>query len=117
MTAKYGSNYAQDGYTGLSTDTKPKADDGKEFYELDTGRIFTCNNGVWYLDRNMANIDSSGKEVFNTVFGDRIIAKRKPILSANFNYPLDTRASIQTSANGGSVSIVGNLLTFQTGQQ
>lgn len=106
---------------GLSTDIKPmNYERGSTLDETDTGNIYKFDGTVWYLDeisdnRNMAIYDNSGKESFNSVFGDRITAKRKAKFSANFNYPTDSRVSIKTQTNGGTVGLVTNLLTLSTG--
>lgn len=40
-------------FIGLSSDTKPTADnphvtDGSTFYEADTSKLYFCVNGTWY---------------------------------------------------------------------
>lgn len=62
-----------------------------------------------------ANVDSSQREAFNGVFGERFVCHRNPTMSANFNYPNDTRKVITTTANSATASLVGNLLTLTSG--
>lgn len=58
--------------------------------------------------------DANGNTAFNGIFGERYMALRKPKFSANFNYPIDSRSSKQTLANGGTAGIVTNLMTLDT---
>lgn len=109
---------------GLSTDIKPMdVGAGSTLEETDTGVIWQFDGTGWFIDevkstrttQNTSLYDSSGKEYFNSVFGDRITAKRKGKFSANFNYPTDTRAVINTTSNGGTVGLSGNVLSLSTG--
>lgn len=77
---------------GLSTDTKPLTyERGSTFEETDTGVIWQFDGTNWFIDevksirtaQNTALYDSSGKEYFNSIFGDRVIGKRKAKFSAN----------------------------------
>lgn len=105
---------------GLSTDTKPMTyERGSTLEETDSGNIYKFDGTVWYLDevsdsKNMATLDNAGRQNFNGIFGDKFMSMRSPKITANFNYPPDTRSNITTTTNGGTVGIVGNLLTIQT---
>lgn len=107
-------------YIGLSTDVKPTdCNENSTFEEEDTGKVYKFNGIKWNIHdigdmRNNSLYDNSGKESFNSVFGDRIMAKRKAKFSANFNYPTDSRIVIKTQTDGGTVGLVGNLLTLST---
>ena len=48
--------------------------------------------------------DSSGKQSFNGIFGEKYTALRKPKFSANFCYPSSTRSVTNTTANGESAA-------------
>jgi len=111
-------------YVGLSTDTKPNdCFSGSTFEEEDTGIVWQFNGVDWFIDevkqikavQNSSLYDSSGKEYFNSIFGDRIIGKRKAKFSANFNYPTDSRVVTATTLNGATVGLDVNLLTLSTG--
>ena len=59
--------------------------------------------------------DKSGRESFNGIFGESFVAHRKPIMSANFNYDMNTRAVTITQVNSATVSRVLNLMTLKSG--
>jgi hypothetical protein len=58
--------------------------------------------------------DNAGRSSFNGIFGDKYMSMRNPKITANFNYPPDTRSNTMTASNGGSVGLVGNLLAIQS---
>lgn len=111
-------------YLALSTDIKPTdCNRGSTLEETDTGITWQFDGMSWFVDevksirvaQNNSLYDASGKEYFNSVFGDRIIGKRKAKFSANFNYPTDSRVVTNTTLNGGTVSLALNLLNLSTG--
>lgn len=61
------------------------------------------------------NRDASGRDSFNSIFGDRYTAVRKPKFSYNFNYGLNRKRNYVTETNGGTISNDVNLVTLQTG--
>lgn len=61
------------------------------------------------------SVDSSGKEAFNGIFGDRFVAQRLPAISSNFNYPVDTRKITTTVINSATAGLSGNLLSLVSG--
>lgn len=73
--------------------------------------VGVSNEGVLFTRTH----DANGNGAFNGIFGERFMCHRLPKVSANFCYPPDTRSSIITTANGGSVSVVDSMLTVQTG--
>lgn len=59
--------------------------------------------------------DKHGNENFNAIFGEKFIASRKPIISANFNYPPDMREINITTLNGASLTYEVSKLTLNSG--
>lgn len=59
--------------------------------------------------------DKHGLENFNAIFGEKYVAHRKPAISANFNYAVDTRKMFTEELNGASVGRDTTLLTISSG--
>jgi hypothetical protein len=56
----------------------------------------------------VGNIDVAGLGALNTVFGDRITAKRVPNITAHFFYGIQQRSIVSQTAQNGAVTIEGN---------
>lgn len=110
-------------FTGLSTDEKPNpVPVGSKFIETNTGDVYEYVGGdkIWmYVEsigvQSQLQGDASGLVAFNSIFGDRYVANRKPTISANFNYALDSRKIKKEELNGATVTKVDNLLTVNSG--
>lgn len=105
-------------YTGLSSDTKPDAPSvGSKFWETDTNIIKKFDGFTWGIDVESipSYKDKNGNENFNAPFGEKYVAHRSPAISANFNYPTDTRKVIITQNNGATVTKDTSLLTLNSG--
>lgn len=80
---------------------------------LQTGGMVSNTNPLPSLD-----IDAGGRVSRNTVFGDKITAKRIPQIAAQFQYPLaadDVKPPV--TVNGGSVTQENALLKLSTSNQ
>jgi hypothetical protein len=119
-----GANYIKNQYEYiiLSTDEKPinSPPTGSILLESDSLREFKWTGSEWLLIRDIGSTgtpfkDRSGKEYFNTSFGDRISSSRIPRWASSFRYPLDTRSNSAITTNGGAVGYENNLLKIQSG--
>ena len=75
-------------------------------------KVRVDSNGEMVVD---AFRDKNGLENFNAIFGEKYVAHRKPVISANFNYATDMRKTIITQLNGATVDRETTLLTLNSG--
>lgn len=59
--------------------------------------------------------DKTGRNAFNSIFGEQIIGTRVPTLAAQFMYGIDTRDANDLSSNGGTTAIADAMLVVSSG--
>jgi hypothetical protein len=103
--------------TFLDDQDQPFPDE--EFLNIYLNKIINALGG--YTDNNPSpgsDIDNNKRLSRNTVFGDKIIAKRIPQLAAQFQYPLASGAVRPPDVgNGGEILQENTLLKIQTDAQ
>lgn len=61
------------------------------------------------------DIDGSGRSGVNTLFGDRVMATRKIMIAAQFQYGIETGTSTPEIINGAAIDFDENILKINTG--
>src|SRR6056297_2141947 len=59
--------------------------------------------------------DKAGRTGFNGIFGAKLVANRKPYISANFFYPVRSGVIRDLSTGAGGIDYHENLLRISTG--
>lgn len=66
------------------------------------------------LERLVDGKDSTGKQSFNTVFGDKVVVQRHADIEEQFHYNVNTRTLITTAANSGAASVENDMLKLSS---